>query len=166
VSKQLIYHYFKSKDELYGEMLTLISRENYRVLSAIDYESLDPVAAVRAYITTIFEQYVANPVAAIVTMDQILHGGAQIRLQRDARLMHEQLMGRVSEALERGKQEGVFSSEVSIEELEFMSIVNVTGCVSSRSMFARLLGREPFIDRGPAFWRDYAASFVLRAIRA
>jgi hypothetical protein len=32
-------------------------------------------------------------------------------------------------------------------------------------MFVRFVGRDPADDQGAPFWRDYAISFILRALR-
>lgn len=166
VSKQLVYLYFKSKDELYSEMLKLISRATYEKLLQIDFDGLDPEAAIRTYIEAVFDSFVADPVMAVVTLDQSLHGGAQIRLAPDARRMHDMLAQRLLGALERGRQSGVIGSHIDPPSLEFMTVIIVAGCVSSRGMFARHLGGHAFTDDSTEFWRDYAVSFILRALRA
>jgi TetR/AcrR family transcriptional regulator len=166
VSKQLVYFYFNGKDELYGEVLKLISLASYEWLLKIDFEALEPEAAIRTYIETIYDQYLANPIMAVVTMDQSLHGGAQIRVSPESKRMREKLWQRLSEALERGKRDGIFSSEWDVESLEFMTVIVVSGCVSSRGMFTRYLGRQPIDEDRPERWRDHALTFILRALRA
>jgi AcrR family transcriptional regulator len=166
VSKQLVYLYFNSKDELYSEILKVIARATYEHLLAIDFDNLDPASAIRTYIEAIYDRFVADPVMAIVTLDQSLHEGAQIRLAPDARRMHETLAQKLHLILERGREAGIIGSHVDPASLEFMTVIIVSGCVSSRGMFARHAGGAPFADDSPEFWRNYAVSFILRALRA
>jgi TetR/AcrR family transcriptional regulator len=166
VSKQLVYLYFQSKSELYGELLRNISRSTYEQLLAIDYAALDPKEAIRTYIGAVFDRFRTDAATAIMTLDQSLHDGAQIRLAPDARRLHDALAKKLDEALERGKATGVFGSHVDVSGLEFMTVIIVSGCISSRGMFMRHLGSSAFEDDSPAFWRDYAANFILRALRA
>lgn len=166
VSKQLVYLYFNGKDELYGEILRDISRETFEVLLQIDLASLDPEAAIRIYIETIYDLFQADPVMAIVTIDQSLHAGAQIRLAPDLRKMRETVAERVEAVLRRGREAGLFGEHADVAALEFMTVIIVSGCVSSRGMFARYLGRAAFQEESTAFWRDYASGFILRALRA
>jgi AcrR family transcriptional regulator len=151
VSKQLVYIYFKSKDELYGEMLRAISRETYERLLKVDYAELEPELAVRTYIGGVYDCFASDPVTGVVTMDQSLHAGAQIRL--------------VEDALMRGRTAGLFGAQTDAASLEFMTVIIVSGCVSSRPMFLRYLGYNAFEDESSAFWRNYAASFIMRALR-
>lgn len=166
VSKQLVYLYFRSKNELYGEVLRSLARGTYEQLLDIDYAALDPEAAVRAYIGAVYDRFLSEPVAAVVTLDQSLHGGAQIRLAPEARRPRDALVGRLGDALARGQAAGVFGPHTDVLGLEFMTVIIVSGCVSSRGMFVRHTGRSDAEEESPAFWRDYAVSFILRALRA
>jgi AcrR family transcriptional regulator len=166
VSKQLVYIYYKSKDELYGEVLKVISRATYERLLQIDFDELDPEAAIRTYIGAVYDIFLADPAMAVVTLDQSLHGGAQIRLTPDVRRMHEALSKKLLGALERGHEAGVIGSHVDPSNLEFMTVIIVSGCVASRGMFTRHIGGRAFVDDSTEFWRDYAVSFILRALRA
>jgi len=166
VSKQLVYLYYKSKDELYSEVLKVISRTTYERLLQIDFDGLDPEAAIRTYIEAVYDIFAADSAMAVVTLDQSLHEGAQIRLAPDARRMHAALSEKLLGALERGRKTGVIGSHIDPPSLEFMTVIIVSGCVASRGMFTRHLGGRVFIDDSSEFWRDYAASFILRALRA
>jgi AcrR family transcriptional regulator len=165
ISKQQIYHYFSGKDGIGSELLTAIARENFAKLLQIDFAGLGPEQAIRQYIGTVYDQFAGNPVIAVMTVDQSLHAGAQIRLHPDSQRLHALFSQRLGAALEAGKGAGVFSSQIDTEALEFMTTIIVTGCVSSRSMFVRFVGRDPVEDKGAAFWREYAISFILRALR-
>jgi AcrR family transcriptional regulator len=165
VSKQLVYIYFKSKDELYGEMLRAISRETYERLLKVDYAELEPELAVRTYIGGVYDCFASDPVTGVVTMDQSLHAGAQIRLVPEIRRMRATLARKIEDALMRGRTAGLFGAQTDAASLEFMTVIIVSGCVSSRPMFLRYLGYNAFEDESSAFWRNYAASFIMRALR-
>src|SRR3546814_1553044 len=49
VSKQLVYLYFNGKDELYSELLKVMTKASYTRLLTIDFTSLEPDAAVQTY---------------------------------------------------------------------------------------------------------------------
>src|ERR1700712_667081 len=55
ISKQLIYHYFSGKDELYGEMLAAIGQRNYEQLLVPEYDRLAPLDAVRTFFELLFD---------------------------------------------------------------------------------------------------------------
>jgi len=164
VSKQLVYLYFNGKDELYSELLKLTSRATYEALLKVEYEALEPETAIRTYIEMIYDRYQADPFLAIVTLDQSLHAGAQIRLAPEAKRMREILWNKLDAVLAQGKTAGVFDQGADIQSLEFMTVIIISGCVASRGMFARYVGHKIF-DENPKFWRDYAVTFILRALQ-
>ncbi|MDB5686358.1 MAG: hypothetical protein JWR77_947 [Rhizorhabdus sp.] len=167
ISKQLIYHYFNGKDDLYSEMLAKIAQFNYEKLLEVDYENLEPVAAIRDYLHVLFDQYSNHPFSATVTVDQGLHSGAQVRYNRNVDRMRSTFRKRLGDALDRGKAAGLFTADMDVEMLHFLSVVMITGCLSLRKMFTRYAGALP--DEGAPqdadFWRGYVTEFFLRAMR-
>jgi AcrR family transcriptional regulator len=164
VSKQMVYHYFKNKDELYGELTRLVAKSSYEALLKIDFASLAPTDAIRAYIAGVFEQYTHRKLTAMLTIDQTLHGGAQVRSNHEVQRMRRQLWTQLSEALDRGKKEGTLRDDVDVARLDFMVTIIVSGCVSGRPMFLRFLGFDSPEDEPPS-WEDYATAFVMHALR-
>jgi AcrR family transcriptional regulator len=165
ISKQLIYHYFGSKKELYGEMLTLMARQTQEMLLQIDYETLDPKEALQTYIASFFDHCSNRPACAAITMDQSLHSGSHMSWHWESKRMHDTLVRRLSTVLETGKAANVFSADATVESFEFMTTIIVSGCVSSRAMFSKIVGHEPCVEGGPGFWREYAISFIMRSLR-
>lgn len=163
VSKQLIYHYFEGKDDLYAEMLAQIARVNYEKLLEVDYEALDPQEAIRGYLLALYDQYNSHPISAVITVDQGLHAGAQIRQDRDVKRLRIMFRERLGWALARGQQSGDFTTEIDVEMLHFLSVVMTTGCLSLREMFTRYAGG---MEHEEAFWRRYITDFFLRALRS
>lgn len=164
VSKQLVYFYFNSKDELYSELSKEISLEVYDRLLSIDYAAMSPESAIRAYIGAIYDHFLEDPAIAVVAMDQSLHHGAQIRVHNEVRRMQRELCDRLDQVLCRGRAEKRFCDDIDVNRLEFLSMVIVSGCVSSSGMFERYTGR--LAGQNAAFWRDHAVDFILRALRA
>src|SRR3546814_3226371 len=142
-----------------------MTKASYTRLLTIDVTSLEPDAAVQTLIECIFDQFTDDPALAVVTLDQSLHDGAQIRMSPEGKRMHANLRERLQEVLDRGKRDGIFDAQITTDNLEFMTTIIVSGCVSSRGMFTRFLGQSAAAQESPAFWRDYAVRFILRAIR-
>jgi AcrR family transcriptional regulator len=166
ISKQLVYHYFNGKQDLYSEMLSNIARRNYELLVAIDYDSMKPIEAIRAFLKTLFDVYYADPFSATVTMDQGLHGGAQVRYNRRVELLREAFRAKLGNTLARGQASGELTERMDVANLHFLAVVMVTGCLSLRPMFMRYTGGKSEIDAGEdALWRDNVIEFFLRAMR-
>ena len=167
VSKQLIYHYFGGKEDIYSEILNQISSQNYALLMEIDFEALDPREAVRQFLVGLRREYEGSPLSASVTLDQMLHSGAQIRRNPKADRMRAQLLARLDAVVERGRQQGLFNDRVTATALHVMGVVIMHGSHSYPPLFckyaAATLGAE---ETQPDYWRDYAVEFFLSALRA
>jgi AcrR family transcriptional regulator len=164
VSKQLIYHYFSNKDTLYSEMMVTISQDHYEVLLKIDYDNLSPETAISRYFTTVFDIYLQDICSATVTLEQGLHAGAQVRFDRKANLLRKELLRRMASALKRGQAAGIFHPGLTIEQVHFMSIVVVAGCISFRDMYVRYAGVELPAATNDDTWRQFAVDFFMRGI--
>jgi len=164
VSKQLVYLYFNGKEDLYAELAKEIARTAHERLLAIDYDSLDPFDAIRAYVEGVYDFFLHDQLIGLVAIDQSLHDGAHIRVPRETRLMQERLIAKLDAALLRGRTSGQFGDHFDVHALEFMTLIIVTGCVSSLEMFERYVGRSAEPDL--AIGRDTAVTFILRALRA
>ena len=166
ISKQLIYHYFNGKDDLYSEMLSNIARRNYERLVAIDYDALEPMEAIRAFFEVLLEVYHSDPFSAVVTVDQGLHGGAQVRYNRRVERLRETFRAKLAKALARGQASGELTKRMDVASLHFLAVVMVTGCLSLRPMFMRYTGGKSETDADEdALWREDVTAFFLRAMR-
>jgi AcrR family transcriptional regulator len=167
ISKQLIYHYFNGKDDLYSEMLATIARRNYEKLIAPDYDAMAPLDAVRTFFEVLFDVYQADPFSATVTVDQGLHGGAQVRYNRGVERLRETLRAQLGRVLDRGRASGEIVPECDVAMLHFLAVVVATGCLSLRPMFLRYTGDDPQGSLGDeSRWRASICDFFLRGVRA
>ena len=145
----------------------VLHNHGHCIILKIDYATLAPVEAIRAYIGAVYDCYLSDTVTAAVTLDQSLHGGAQIRLALlpETRRARDAMTQQLENALARGCDAGLFGTHAEAGSFEFMTVIIVSGCISSRGMFVRHLGYNAFEDESPVFWRDYVADFILRALR-
>src|SRR3546814_13209737 len=74
-TKQLIYHYYGSKELLFADVVSKNHKNAVAELIAHDYEGLDPKAALRKFLLNIVDQYRRLPEWASLMLDENLHGG-------------------------------------------------------------------------------------------
>src|SRR3546814_6793599 len=74
-TKQLIYHYYGSKELLFADVVSKNHKNAVAELIANDYEGLDPKAALRKFLLNIVDQYRRFPEWASLMLDENLHGG-------------------------------------------------------------------------------------------
>jgi AcrR family transcriptional regulator len=163
VSKQIVYFYFRGKDELYWELLKDISLKTNRRLLDIPLDDLAPEDAIRAYIEEVYDIYAEDPVLGMVSLDQSMHGGAQLRSIHEIRQLQKTLADRLAEVVRRGQAEGVFHADIDSNRIEFMTVIITVGCLASSQMLERYSGRK--WQRGAAETRAFALDFIMRALR-
>lgn len=163
VSKQIVYFYFRGKDELYWELLKDISIKTNERLLKIPLGDLAPDAAIRAYIEEVYDIYAEDPVLGMVSLDQSMHGGAQLRSIHEIRQLQKTLADRLAEVVRRGQAQGVFHADIDSNRIEFMTVIITVGCLSSSQMLERYSGRK--WQRNVHETRAFALDFIMRALR-
>ncbi|MCW1402528.1 TetR/AcrR family transcriptional regulator [Novosphingobium sp.] len=165
VTKQLVYHYFKTKEELYSVVLDRVSDEVLAMLDSPDYDTLPPGDAVCSLIGRVIDAYVERPYIAGMTVDQGLHKGEHI--SRHSKYMPSVrvfVAERVAPMLERGVAEGLFRPDIDAR-LFYWSIFALASAPFTQSWaMAQSTGIDFSRDDGIALWRDHVSSFALQAI--
>lgn len=117
VSKPLIYSYFGDKDALYMAAL----REAYVQIrsgeNALELDSKDPEAAIRALVGFTLEHFRAKPWFVSMLNTENLRGGTTIREMRDAGEIQSPLVAQLQKILARGAAAGTFRAGVDPVDL-------------------------------------------------
>jgi TetR/AcrR family transcriptional regulator len=166
VNKQLVYHHFGNKDDLYQAALELVYagiREHERALQLGD---LPPLAAMEKLIAFSFDYLVSHPEFVALLNDENQQGARHV--QRSGRLqqMHSPLIALIGETLEKGARQGVFRAD--------MDPVNVYISIAALSYFyfsngrtlSAIFGRKLGAPRAIAARRRHVITFALGALRA
>lgn len=136
VSWQLVYRYFPKKEALYAETIQRFSKRFYEHLLKADLISPDPAAVIRAFarqMASLFDDY---PFAGPLVLDQILHKGRQIKGDRRANNLRQNLLAAIGAAIRDGVTAGTFRSNRSPEGVFFLALVVSLGYTT----MGRLLG--------------------------
>jgi TetR/AcrR family transcriptional regulator len=112
VSKNMLYHYFGSKEGLFVAVLERVY-EGFRARQrdfAVRLE--DPEAAMRHLVAHTFAALIENPEVIALLNAENLAKGKHIMRSRRIRGLYDPLLATVQELLERGAAEGVFRSDI------------------------------------------------------
>ncbi len=167
VTKQLVYHYFKTKEELYSVVLDRVSDEVLAMLDSPDYDRLPPEDAVRAMITRIIQAYVERPYIVGMTVDQDLHKGEHIsRRSKYMPSVRAFVANRVAPLLERGAREGMFRPDLDPRLFYWSVFALASSAFTQNWAMSQSSGIDFGSEEGIALWREHVVDFALRAIRA
>jgi TetR/AcrR family transcriptional regulator len=108
LSKNMLYHYFGSKEGLFIAVL----ERTYAILRArqadVSIRSLDPVDAMRGLVAHTFQAFVEYPEVIAILNSENLHRGRHIKQSERISELYNPLIDIIREVLERGAQQGVF----------------------------------------------------------
>jgi len=108
VNKQLVYHHFGNKDDLYAKVLERAYdgiRERER---ALDLGQLKPAAAMRRLIEMSFDYLAENRDFVFLLTDENLHRGKHLKQIVNLQRLNTPLLGTLDDILKRGAEEGLF----------------------------------------------------------
>lgn len=165
VNKQLVYHHFGSKEDLYGKVLELAYdgiRERER---ALDLERLSPVTAMRRLIETSFDYLCENRDFVALLTDENLHRGRHLKRIAQLQSLNSPLIGALRDILKRGEREKIFRKGldplqvyISIAGLGFFYFNNI---YTLTTIFGQPLETPAAVARR----RRHVVDFVLHALR-
>ena len=107
-NKRMMYHYFGNKDDLFKQVVEEAYGEFREREAALELDSLEPVAAIKALIAFIWKYFLDNPEFITLVNSENLHKARHIRKSRRMEEMNRSFVGRMRKLLERGVKAEVF----------------------------------------------------------
>ncbi|MDX5360055.1 MAG: TetR family transcriptional regulator [Alphaproteobacteria bacterium] len=166
VNKQLVYHYFGSKEALYKAVLADVYREIRREEQGLHLANLPAEEAMRRLVEFSFDYLARHRDFVAILADANTHGGRHIENAGGLAAANRPIIDLLQETLERGAAEGVFRRGLdafhvylSIAGMAFFYFAN--NHTLSRG-FGRELGSKGAADER----RAHIVDFALNALRA
>jgi AcrR family transcriptional regulator len=122
VNKRLVYHYFKSKERLYREVLERAYLLIHTREDEINLDTRRPEEALADLIDRTFERIIALPHVNALIVDQNLHRAKHIKNAAWVQDMHGRLIEQIQAMLDAGCKAGVFRPNVDPVRL-FISVL-------------------------------------------
>jgi AcrR family transcriptional regulator len=167
VTKQLVHHYFRSKDELYRIVFDTVARSVLPLLEQSQYRVLSPTDAIRLLVNRIIDLHLEKPGVTTFTLDQGLHRGAHIDAQTCfVPLTREFIHTVIAPILQRGVESGDFRGGVDPTLFYATTFHVASGCFLMGPAMTQTIGIPFDTPEGVAVWRAHATDFVLAALRA
>jgi TetR/AcrR family transcriptional regulator len=117
VNKQLVYHHFGNKDELYRHVLQNIYQDIREREQALNLEALPPLEAIQKLVEFSFEYTARNRDFAAILIDENVHKGRHMKDVTDLESLHSPLIAAIARILKRGEKDGLFRSGQNPEQL-------------------------------------------------
>jgi len=165
VNKQLVYHYFGSKDDIYGAALEHVYAEIREREQALHLADLPPLAAMERLIGFSFDYLAEHPEFLALLADENRQAARHIRGSERLERMHSPLVRLLKEALERGAEEGVFRRDLDPVQL-YISISGLSYFFFSNNFtLSAIFGRPLDSPKAVAERRRHVIDFAMKALQ-
>jgi len=164
ITKQLIYHYYGSKEGLFVAVLDECSERVMSELVELDIDSLAPRQAMRAMLNHFFDQYRHDPLLGALALEGIhYHDTHQTPRNRFLELAPA-LIDKLDSILRDGAERGVFKTGINPRLFLATAALLTTGWFTNRYSMSALAGLDTCSAEGMTTWRQYSVDFILASI--
>jgi AcrR family transcriptional regulator len=163
-SKQLIYHYFESKERLYEIIVRDMTFCSFNTILLMDIADENPVESIRKFFLSYLNHLERNPELIVISVDQGLHRGAQLRVDRELTKVRDLVLAKLEAPLIQGQHLGLLKSALDVHRIFFLINALVVGSLSLRALFSMHDG--PVSKTSREDWLHLMGEFFLDAIRA
>lgn len=163
VTKQLVYHYFRSKEALFGCVLDESSAQAMATLLEQDLDHLPPRDALRALLDNMLQPYHDGELRALA-QEGIRYHESHTTPRNSFTGMAPRLNEKMRTTLARGIASGDFRADVDADLLLAMAALATTSAYVNRYTVATLAGLDVTAGADAETWRRFAVAFVLAAV--
>jgi TetR/AcrR family transcriptional regulator len=116
-SKNLIYHYFGSKDRLYLNVLESIYRGMREEQDDLALQELPPVEGMRRLVANTFDSFVRSPALIRLMSIENIHLAKHLKKSTSVKPLYGPLLRTIRSLLTKGQDAGVFRRNVDAVDL-------------------------------------------------
>lgn len=166
VSKNLLYHYFHGKEDLYVRVLERTYETLRRRQGDVPVNGLDPLNAMIRLCENTFRVFVEHPDVIVMLNTENLHRARHLAKSTIIRAMYDRLSENLRDILRAGEDQGVFRKGIDPVEL-YISISGLGYFYLSNQytlslLFDRKLAAPENIEHRQAHLVDMVMSYVTR----
>ncbi|MGQ9369250.1 TetR/AcrR family transcriptional regulator [Azospirillum sp. ST 5-10] len=165
VNKQLVYHHFGNKDDLFRAALEEVYGQIRARERALHLADLPPAAAMERLVGFSFDYLAEHPEFIALLNDENRHGALHLGGSDAVRAMHSPLVEMIADALQRGVRAGVFRADVDPINL-YVSIAGLSYFFfSNNRTLSAIFATNLDSAKAVAGRRRHVIDFVLAALR-
>lgn len=166
INKRMIYHYFKSKEELYLAVLEEAYGDLRRAERLVDFEGREPEDAIAALVEFTWNYYRSNPELLRLIVTENIHQARYLKRSKKIREMHSPFVALIGELLERGVRQGVFREGIDPNQLYISIAALGFYYLNNRWTLSVIygidLGSEPEMEKRRTIMVDTILSYLCR----
>ena len=166
VNKQLVYHYFGNKDELYQAALETIYKDIRSKESELHLADLPPRAAMETLVGFSFDYLAEHPEFIALVSDENRLEARHLKQFKGVVELHSPLIELIDQTMKRGAAEGVFEDRFGSLDL-YLSIAGLCFFFfANQNTLSVIFDRKMCSGAQLARRRQHVVDFVLSAVSA
>lgn len=163
VTKQLVYHYFHSKEELFACVLEDSAAGAMADLVGLELDRLAPRDAMRALLNAMSAPYCDGALGPLA-QEGVRYHASHTSARNSFTTQAPQLNAKMRSTLERGVASGDFRPDIDGDLLMAMAALATTSAYQNRYTISTLCGLDVSGTDDAHAWRRFAVDFVLSAV--
>jgi AcrR family transcriptional regulator len=165
-TKQLIYHYYQSKDELFSDVVWDCLQQSMRNMQAHDYAGMPPAKAFHLFLITMSDQYRLFPEWIPIMLDENIHGGVHLQQRKRVLAVTQPVVDIFANIIARGTATGDFKADLDVERLYAAALGILTTCYFCGGVLSAFLPLDLTSNEGVEAWQHYAVGLMVDSVIA
>jgi TetR/AcrR family transcriptional regulator len=165
-NKNMIYHYFGSKDGLFGAVLERMYSTIRTHQGRLDIEDLNPEDGIRVLVEMTFDVFAKHPEFISLLSSENLAKAQHIRKSERILSMYHPLTASIEKLLEKGATQGSFRAGLSPADLYISISALANYHISNRYTLSALFGFDVNEPEYRSQRREHAVEMILRYVRS
>jgi TetR/AcrR family transcriptional regulator len=161
-SKNLVYHYFRSKEDLFVAVLDRIYEDFSRQRGETWREESSPVEGLRKLAGEIFNALAMMPEMISILNTENLFKAVHLRKMARVKEIYHPLLHGLGELLARGEKAGVFRKNIDPIQLYISMSALSYHYISNQHTFSAIFDFDPMSPRKLKTRRDHLVEMTLR----
>jgi TetR/AcrR family transcriptional regulator len=164
-NKNMIYHYFKSKEGLFIAVLEQVYESVRSRQRDLSLRELDPIAAMRLLIEHTADVWIEVPEFNRLLASENLHQAKHVRRSKKILSMYQPLIESLRDVLDRGAKDGVFRPGVDPIDL-YISVTSLSAhYVAHRFTFEAIFKMNLMSPKKVQQRKEAICDMILRSLR-
>ncbi|MBB4184459.1 AcrR family transcriptional regulator [Sinorhizobium terangae] len=165
INKRMLYHYFGDKEQLYLAVLEEAYIGIRTAEKSINLRDLEPEQGIAELAMFTWRYFLEHPEFLSLLGTENLHRARWLRQSTRLKELHSQLMGKLSDLLERGRAKGLFREDVDPLHLYLTMAALGYFYLSNQYTLSTIFGRDLAERDNLEGWERHIVHVTLASIR-
>ena len=164
VTKQLIYHYYMNKENLFACVLDESSEAAMSKLAELELDHMPPAQALREMLYQVFDHFHNDPVLSSLASEGIRYHDSHETPRNRMVDLGPKLTSKMDDIIQRGIAAGMFKDQLRPNYVFSAAILLVCGPYTQKYLIESLANIDLSDETKMERWKVFAADMILAAL--